>query len=589
MRNRAKMLFVLLIAVCAVAAMGACSKAPETGEYTGTLTEALDNSIIVSDDNDMQEFQTGGDTTYDLGDEDRLCVDDVLDISYHEESGKKYADRVILREHIEKEETFAGTVTEVSDKAVTVTGKSMTVEFARNGNSQTDGDLSIGDEVEVVYTGDLSEYPYAAKIRMVTENQKPENGKISGVVSEFTKDSILIAIDSANSYRFSIRNGVGISGADKYVRIGDNVTVTYSGDLGKDPEAININIDKKAEEYRNTINGTIKAVTDEYVTLDTGRNAYIFYVDQYTKYTGVKPAKGYKSEITYRGKISNKPIAINIYCVKQTQEPEEAALNESYSEAAPVAGDDQTPDAGTEKAAVTGTQPEPEPKSETKTKPETNNEPETKTEPEAKTEPETKTEPEPEPDQTIQAEGTIKAWSQPEKRCVMDIPDEGELVLEIGAGAETVTEDGEPFEPGEGDAVSIAYTDKDKVLHRVVLIQKYEEQPGPDDPAENDDDIPGDPNASGEDEGQGCGVVPEGEVLIEAEGIIIQGNEEERSFTVNVDDNELELHLDASTEVASGYFPAKGDKVRLLYSKYDMVLKQIDILQKAAPEEGSGE
>ena len=219
------MLFVLLIAVCAVTAMGACSKAPETGEYTGTLTEALDNSIIVSDDNDMQEFQTGGDTTYDLGDEDRLCVDDVLDISYHEESGKKYADRVILREHIEKEETFAGTVTEVSDKAVTVTGKSMTVEFARNGNSQTDGDLSIGDEVEVVYTGDLSEYPYAAKIRMVTENQKPENGKISGVVSEFTKDSILIAIDSANSYRFSIRNGVGISGADKYVRIGDNVVI----------------------------------------------------------------------------------------------------------------------------------------------------------------------------------------------------------------------------------------------------------------------------------------------------------------------------------------------------------------------------
>ena len=78
-------------------------------------------------------------------------------------------------------------------------------------------------------------------------------------------------------------------------------------------------------------------------------------------------------------------------------------------------------------------------------------------------------------------------------------------------------------------------------------------------------------------------------VSLDGEAYFEVAKDSENTFTVNVDDNELELHLDASTEVASGYFPAKGDKVRLLYSKYDMVLKQIDILQKAAPEEGSGE
>ena len=156
MKARYKKLMTLVLAVCIVFALNACSKTPETGECTGTLTDAYENSIVVSTDEGAQEFRTSEETVYNLGEMKHLSVDDVVVVRYHKKGSKMYADRVTLREHVEKQQIFSGSVTEVTDETVTVTGKSMTIAFVRNEYTDITGDLSVGDEVQVIYNGDLS-------------------------------------------------------------------------------------------------------------------------------------------------------------------------------------------------------------------------------------------------------------------------------------------------------------------------------------------------------------------------------------------------------------------------------------------------
>ena len=148
------------------------------------------------------------------------------------------------------------------------------------------------------------------------EKQEVKTGKVNGIVAEFTEKTMLLAIDSATSYRFSLQSDFKVSGADKYVHTGDSVNVTYKGDLGKTPEVLEINIVKKAQEEKRTVNGTISSVEKDYVTLNTGGRSYIIHTDKNTKYTGDKPAKGYKAEITYTGRLGSSAKASNIYCVK---------------------------------------------------------------------------------------------------------------------------------------------------------------------------------------------------------------------------------------------------------------------------------
>ena len=256
--NRSIRMAIIVVLMCfLLPVLAACGKS-ESGVITGTLTNAVDGQITIENDEGRSEIETGKETAYKLGDEDRLCIGDTLEVSYHKSMGKMHADEITLRSHIEKDLIFEGTLTQVKDDEITVTGKSLTVSFIRNEETAASGKLSVGDDVQVVYTGDLSEYPYAVSITVTAEIEKPENKTISGIVSEFTETSVLVAIDSAKSYRFGFDKNTAITGASKYVHVGDSVNVTYNGKLDETPAAIEINIVKEAEKEKPEATGAVE-------------------------------------------------------------------------------------------------------------------------------------------------------------------------------------------------------------------------------------------------------------------------------------------------------------------------------------------
>jgi len=311
---------ILALSAVMLIVMGACGKG-EAASITGQLLNASDNTITISSDDGPVEIKTGKGTVYRIGESDKLCIGDTVDVTYHESFGKKSADEVTLVEHIQADLIFEGTVVQYKGDGLIVAGESLTVSFTCDDATDVDGDISVGDTVKVVYTGDISEYPYAKSVSVTAENEKPEVKTLSGIVSEFTETTILIAIDSATSYRFKMDTSTAITGVSKYVFVGDSVNVSYSGKLDDSPLAIEINVVVKAQEEKQTINGTIQSVGNDYISLDTGKKAYVIHTNDKTKYSGDKPEKGCKAEIAYTGKLSKGATATNIFCVKNKPEP----------------------------------------------------------------------------------------------------------------------------------------------------------------------------------------------------------------------------------------------------------------------------
>ena len=357
MKKAVKTMLMMMLAASLVLIMGSCGKA-EPVEVSGTLTNAVDKQITVRTADGPVVFKTADDTVYNLGEESELTVGDTVKVRYHKSMGKDHVDEVTVLEHFKPELIFEGKVAGLKDGDITVTGKSLTVAFTRDDDTAVKGELKVGAEVEVIYDGDLSEYPYATEIKVTkkaedseaaeekkeekkekqkeeTKEEKKEEKKdseadnnkeeaktavVSGIVSEFTETTMLLSIDSATSYRFILAKGFKVTGADKYVHSGDSVNVKFKGELGKSPEAVEINIVKKAQAEKKTVNGTISSVEKNYLTLNTGKKSYIIHTDKNTKYTGDKPAKGYKSEITYTGNLSKDAKATNVYCVRISPE-----------------------------------------------------------------------------------------------------------------------------------------------------------------------------------------------------------------------------------------------------------------------------
>ena len=134
MEKKLRIVFTAVLVAALVLVLGACSKEDkvEMGISTGTLKEAAQDSITISSDDGLQQFETTDNTVYDLDGMDQLNLDDVVDVEYHSEGEKMTADKVILREHVQQDLTFNGVVADVTDKSVTVTGKSLTVSFVIN-------------------------------------------------------------------------------------------------------------------------------------------------------------------------------------------------------------------------------------------------------------------------------------------------------------------------------------------------------------------------------------------------------------------------------------------------------------------------
>ena len=77
----------------------------------------------------------------------------------------------------------------------------------------------------------------------------------------------------------------------------------------------------------------------------------------------------------------------------------------------------------------------------------------------------------------------------------------------------------------------------------------------------------------------------EEEILIDCQGTIVEGNETNKTVKVKLADGaDIELKADENTKIASGYYPQKSDVVKIIYSKDDMTLKEIQLISRPAAE-----
>ena len=225
MRRTVKAMLMIMLAASLMLIMGSCGKSEPT-EVSGTLTNAVDKQITVRTEEGPVVFKTADDTVYNLGDAGVLTVGDTIKVKYHKSMGKDHVDEVTVLEHFKPELIFEGTVSGLKDGSLTVTGKSLTVSFTRDNDTTVKGELKVGAEVEIIYDGDISEFPYASEVTVTkkaadaeaAENKKEEKKEekakttvVSGIVSEFTEKSMLLSIDSANSYRFTLAKGFKVT------------------------------------------------------------------------------------------------------------------------------------------------------------------------------------------------------------------------------------------------------------------------------------------------------------------------------------------------------------------------------------------
>ena len=615
----------LMLAVTAMALMmlplSSCAQKAEAADFNGTLSNAMDNEIVVkSEDGTLTLFTTDDDTTYNTGGEGHFSIDDKIYVKYHEKGKKKVAEEVILREHAHKSLTFGGRVSDLKDDSITVTGKSLTVTFTRNNNTLVAGDLSRADEVEITYTGDINDYPYASEIKVISENREPEKVTVSGIVSELADSTVLLGITSATSYRFRITKDTKIAGASDKLSVGDSVNVTYSGDIEKTPDAVSINIVKKAQIERHTINGKIKKTAKTSVTLDTGKKTYKFVTDKNTKFNGDKPAEGYKSEITYTGELGKDPVAVIVYCVKETPAPapaptptpEEPVQAKGTLTAWVSAGNN------TCKVNVDGTGEL------------------TLTVDEGVVIPagyfpevndivnitymkssmvlrkiELAERPAPTPEEPVSAHGTLASWTSEGNSSCRVITDEGEDLTLIVDPAGLDIPDG--YMPQANDVVDLTYIRSDMKLRSIKLDSRPEAEPDKKDSSEQaetdkkdsseqaeadkkDSSDQAEPEKKDEPEQQtepetteaapAAEPAPDPDVIIEAQGVLTAGDEAKMTAVVNIDGKDVELSGNKDTKISSGYFPEQGDTVRVVYNKNGMVLKEIQLISRAEPASG---
>ncbi len=621
-----KPLILTVLMTMLVLVMSACGSKTETGEMTGKLTEALGNSIVVDAGGESTEFVTADSTVYYMGSTDHICINDEINVKYHKKGNKCYADVVTLKKHVQETLSFSGTVSDVHDNRVTVTGNSLTVEFIIGSKTEIDGKLDDGDEVDVVYTGNLSEYPVAKSITVTKEKEAPKQQKVSGIVTDFTSNSIAISIDSAHSYRFSFDAKTKVTGLDKYVKVGDSVTITFTGDVDDAPVAVEINITKKAEEVKKTLNGTIEAVAKDHIVVDTGKTAYIIKTDKYTVFTGEKPAKGYKTKVTYYGQLGGKATATIVHCVKdesgkvtkykvvftdgmgnvlKTQKVEKGksatAPSKPVRDGYTFKGWDKDFKKVTSDLKVNA-------------KWSKNKEPEPKPEPKPEPEPEPEPEPTPVPEVPVVTEGTITHWTSDGDDTFGLQPEDGdEITLAVG----DFTDIAPGYMAEEGDVIKATYLESDMKATKIELVSKVEkeeeEEVVPEPEPEEEEEVTPEPEPEEEavpepepEEEEEVTPEPEpqveaepepepeeeepAEVIIESGATIIEGNEEKRTAKLELDNGDtVTLALDGDTTIASGYFPAKGDEVKITYEKNGMTLREIQLVNRPAPEEDSEE
>ena len=547
MKKQLGAVFALALALAMAAALGACASTDnsnssasgspaaqeqslDTGVYEGTLVMASQNELVVSGSQGDTQFTTSKDTIYDLGDLDEIFLDDIVSVKFHSDGNGKQADEITLVEHMDTALPFAGTLIDWDDDTLTLSNNSQTVTFQRDADTYTVGDLSLGDGIELTYLGDLSEYPYANVVAVVTEAEMPNTNTAHGVVSEVIDGTVLLGVDSAHAYRFAVTANTAITGAANDVNTGDQVDIVYAGGIKNTPEALSINIIKQGQNRAYVINGKISGVGQNSVTLDTGKAKYTFGTSANTRYYGDKPANGYSAEITYTGSLIDNPQAGIVYCVKDVKTTSKTTAKKQAQKTGKKSGTASAQSSVSTSSTETSEQSDSADSGTNKGDQSASSQASAPTPQAVSSEAATVTEQQSNPEEQPSPEA-----SNPEEQ----------------PSAEASNPDEQP---------SPETSDPDK--QPSPEASDPDEQPSPE---SSEPQIAADPKVSGQ-------------------GTIVKG--EERSVVIKMNNgDELKLTIDENTNISSGYIPEKGDIVKISYSSTSMTLKDIQLVSRAEKAE----
>ncbi len=548
------------------------SEDAETSVYEGTLLTAYDQHVVIAGEEGDVEFVTNDNTLYKAGEEGQMYLDDIVSVTYHVNDDVKYADEIDLIEHMDDPLEYAGVLVDSGDDYITLVNKGLSVTFQIDEESYIVGDLTRGDEIELTYLGDLSEYPYANVVAVVKEVELPTTSTVHGVVSEISGNTVLVGIDSAHAYRFGITDKTTISGAATKLSVGDQIDVTFEGKIGDQPNAISIKVVKTNQNRAYTINGTISSADDSSVTLDTGKAKYVFSIGKTTKLTGEKPAKGYKAEITYTGDLNNKPQASIIYCVKDAKETSKADAKKEQAKQAnakKAESPKKTDDKKAEESKKQDAKKTDDKKAE-EAKAQADAEALAKAEAEAKAKAE------------IEAEEKAKAEAEAEAKAKAEAEAQAEAEAKAKAEAEAEAQAKEQAEDTEPETSAPEPEPEPDVVEPEPEPENVE--PTEDENAtQTEAETTTDPEATGDSENateeQAAQTNPD--LGISGQGTIVAGDEKEKTIEIELKDGKkITLKYDDDTKIAAGYIPMKGDVVKVEYGNTSMLLKDIQLVSR---------
>ena len=206
----------------------------------------------------------------------------------------------------------------------------LTVQLENNNTLQfmlsniKDPGVKVGDVVELTYSGNPLDAPEAMTITVVSST--PAATTVSGTVFRFTKQSVFVQTASANIFGFVIDANTAFKGQSTKLKLGNQVTVTYTGELSNAPAATMIETTAVSsdpeptaapvdpEPVNKSLKGLVTNLTTKRVTIytDTG-HSYTFQRDGATVVTGDYMLEyGARIRVLYDGYASNSPFAKRI-------------------------------------------------------------------------------------------------------------------------------------------------------------------------------------------------------------------------------------------------------------------------------------
>ncbi|MBQ0059433.1 MAG: hypothetical protein KBS83_05705, partial [Lachnospiraceae bacterium] len=215
---------------------------PEEHTCTGTFKHGEIYDITVEGPTGDMNFDTTN-AEFIYGSQGVLTVGDTVTVTYTvDKDNKNVAERVVVDNEVPIVCTEKGIVSDLHDKEVVVVSEKDTNKFAKDDKTVIEGNLSVGDEVEVTYNYSQDENFYATKIKVTSENKDPRQQVCIGTVNEVKDNVVKVAINKNVAYSFKLTAATKVTGKSDKIAAGQSVAITYMGHPEESPEAISVEI-----------------------------------------------------------------------------------------------------------------------------------------------------------------------------------------------------------------------------------------------------------------------------------------------------------------------------------------------------------